>query len=106
MPTSFFLEMWRPEGYTFFGCGESLVVGKGDVLTVTRGGKAARWRGNLLAQLRGVLATRRAPRWPGLPPFFGGFVGYVAYDAARAIERLPVRAVDDLALPEVYLMET
>ncbi|RKQ83492.1 anthranilate synthase component I family protein, partial [Brockia lithotrophica] len=31
---------------------------------------------------------------------------YVAYDAARAIERLPVRAVDDLALPEVYLMET
>ncbi|WP_252393314.1 hypothetical protein, partial [Brockia lithotrophica] len=54
----------------------------------------------------GVLAARRAPRWPGLPPFFGGFVRYVAYDAARAIERLPVRAVDDLALPEVYLMET
>ncbi|PTQ52299.1 MAG: Para-aminobenzoate synthase, aminase component [Hydrogenibacillus schlegelii] len=104
-PASFFLESGSRGRYTFFGCGASLVVGKGDVLAVTRGGKAARWRGNLLARLREVLAARRAPRWPGLPPFFGGFVGYVAYDAARAIERLPARAVDDLALPEVYLME-
>jgi len=104
-PASFLLESDGRGRYTFFGRGGALVVGKDNVLTVTGGGMAARRRGNLLERLREVFAARRAPTLPGLPPFFGGFVGYVAYDAARAIERLPARAVDDLALPEVYLME-
>ncbi|GAB6932084.1 aminodeoxychorismate synthase, component I [Calditerricola satsumensis] len=104
-PASFLLDSGGRGRYTFFGRGEVLVVGKGDALTVTRGGVVARCRGNLLDRLREVLAARRAPTCPELPPFFGGFVGYVAYDVARAIERLPARAADDLALPEVYLME-
>ncbi|HEY8343257.1 MAG TPA: aminodeoxychorismate synthase, component I [Calditerricola sp.] len=104
-PASFFLESGGRGRYTFFGRGEALVVGKGDALKVTRGEVVARCYGNLFDRLREILAARRAPAWPELPPFFGGFVGYVAYDAVRAFERLPARAVDDLALPEVYLME-
>ncbi|WP_449288688.1 anthranilate synthase component I family protein [Marinicrinis sediminis] len=37
-----------------------------------------------------------------LPPFIGGITGYFSYDMAREIERLPVRAVDDLHCPAYY----
>lgn len=40
---------------------------------------------------------------PGLPPFVGGAIGYFGYDLGRLLEQLPVRAVDDLALPELDL---
>jgi anthranilate synthase component 1 len=37
----------------------------------------------------------------GLPRFFGGAVGWLAYDVVRRFERLPQRAPDDLGLPDV-----
>lgn len=36
---------------------------------------------------------------PGLPPFFGGAVGYLSYDLVREFETLPSIAKDDLRLP-------
>lgn len=33
-----------------------------------------------IAYLRTVIAQHRAPRLPGLPPFFGGFAGYFSYE--------------------------
>ena len=30
--------------------------------------------------LRGIIAQNKAPRLPGLPPFFGGFAGYFSYE--------------------------
>jgi anthranilate synthase component 1 len=41
---------------------------------------------------------------PGLPRFVGGAVGYVGYDYARSIERLPSPPRDDLGLDEVCLL--
>jgi anthranilate synthase component 1 len=41
----------------------------------------------------------------GLPRFSGGLVGYLGYDIVRFFERLPVRAIDDLLLPDLYLMQ-
>ncbi|HEX4352365.1 MAG TPA: aminodeoxychorismate synthase component I [Polyangiales bacterium] len=38
-------------------------------------------------------------------PFVGGYVGYVGYDAGRYLERLPDRTRDDLALPDLYLIQ-
>jgi len=46
----------------------------------------------------------KGPRLPGLPPLTGGFVGYLAYDAVRRIERLPDKAVDELGLPELTML--
>jgi anthranilate synthase component 1 len=43
---------------------------------------------------------------PGLPRFVGGAVGYLGYDVVRAFERLPVRAEDELALPDLYMLLT
>jgi para-aminobenzoate synthetase component I len=36
---------------------------------------------------------------PGLPPFWGGAVGYLSYDLVRDFETLPSNAKDDLLLP-------
>jgi anthranilate synthase component I len=41
---------------------------------------------------------------PDLPPFTGGAVGYLAYEAARYFERLPMPDLDTLGLPEAVLM--
>jgi anthranilate synthase component 1 len=42
----------------------------------------------------------------GLPPFQGGAVGYLAYEAVRYFERLPAPDADPLALPEAMLLFT
>ncbi len=36
----------------------------------------------------------------GEPPFLGGGIGYFSYDFGRRIEKIPARAVDELALPD------
>ncbi len=59
-----------------------------------------------LEDLRRMLRERRAPEVPGLPRFFGGAVGYVAYDVARSFEKLPDRLPDDLGLPEMFFFFT
>ncbi|HEY2044867.1 MAG TPA: anthranilate synthase component I [Jatrophihabitans sp.] len=46
----------------------------------------------------------KGPRLPGLPPLTGGFVGYLAYDVVRRIERLPDKALDELAIPELTML--
>src|SRR5688572_10766812 len=38
---------------------------------------------------------------PGLPPFWGGAVGYFSYDLVREFETLPSIAKDDLQLPDL-----
>ncbi len=57
-----------------------------------------------LTALKDVLAGYRPVAMPGLPRFFGGAVGYVAYDAVRFFERLPATLPDDLGLPELYFV--
>ena len=54
--------------------------------------------------LRRLLAAYRPVPVPGLPRFAGGAVGHIGYDMARAFERLPERAGDDLGLPDACLL--
>jgi para-aminobenzoate synthetase component I len=42
---------------------------------------------------------RNEPR-EGEPPFLGGGIGYFSYDFGRQIEKIPARAIDELALPD------
>ncbi len=60
--------------------------------------------GNPLDVLGRAWRAMKGPRLPGLPPLTGGFVGYLAYDVVRRIERLPEKAVDDLGLPELTML--
>lgn len=52
-----------------------------------------------LRPLEAVLAERVAPTGVDLPPFVGGWVGYLGYEAARCYERLPAAPDDPLGLP-------
>jgi anthranilate synthase component 1 len=60
--------------------------------------------GDPLAALGAAWRAMKGPRLPGLPPLTGGFVGYLAYDVVRRIERLPENAVDELGLPELTML--
>ncbi len=62
--------------------------------------------GDPLVALRSLLARERAAPVPGLPPFFGGAVGYLGYDAVRHWERLPQPPPADPDLPEAAFMVT
>jgi len=53
-----------------------------------------------LADLDARLRARMPAEVEGLPRFWGGAVGYFAYDVVRQIERLPNPPEDDLALPD------
>jgi anthranilate synthase component 1 len=53
-----------------------------------------------LADLDARLRARMPAEVEGLPRFWGGAVGYFAYDVVRQIERLPDPPEDDLGLPD------
>jgi len=59
--------------------------------------------GHALAAARTLLAPYAAEPIAELPPFQGGFAGYVGYDWGGVLERLPRLRYDDLAIPDVLL---
>jgi aminodeoxychorismate synthase component I len=54
------------------------------------------------AELRQAITGPRIERTPGLPPFFGGAVGYFSYDFVRHFETLPSMALKDLPIPDLH----
>jgi para-aminobenzoate synthetase component 1 len=74
-----------------------------DLLTGTHPGVHRIGAGDALATVRTLLAPFATAPVEGLPPFQGGAAGYLAYDWANQLERLPVPRYDDLAMPDVVL---
>lgn len=62
--------------------------------------------GDPLADLDARLRARRPAEVPGLPRFWGGAVGYFAYDVVRQIERLPQGPEPDPELPDGLFLFT
>jgi anthranilate synthase component 1 len=58
------------------------------------------------AALGEVLGELRPVTVPGLPRFWGGAVGWLAYDCVRAFEELPARARPGLDLPGLCMVVT
>src|SRR5437870_5936482 len=56
--------------------------------------------GDPLARLRAAVAGYERAGGAGLPRFSGGAVGYVAYEAARHFERLPLASRDPHGAPD------
>jgi anthranilate synthase component I len=93
--------------YSFLGSEPAAVFSsRGHTVTIRAEGAPARQveAADPLESLKELLAGYRPVTLPGLPRFFGGAVGYVAYDAVRFFERLPATLPDDLGLPELYFM--
>jgi anthranilate synthase component I len=107
-PESFLLE--SVEGgeklgrYTFMGVRPATkLVARGDQITTWQGKRQTTAQGDIFETLKAALASHKPAHVAGLPPFTAGAIGFFAYDVVRRIERLPVRAKDDLQLPDACL---
>src|SRR5215469_2816632 len=95
--------------YTFLGAEPALVFrARGSHLELIRPGVGVEVRSveDPFEALRQEVKRRRAPQLDGLPRFFGGAVGLLAYDIVRYFERLPNSPPDDLGVPDVCMMFT
>ncbi len=109
---SFLLESVEGGGgsgrYSFLGTGPRTVFrAKGRRAEFLRKGE---WAGHdtadPLALLQDEMARYKVVPDERLPPFAGGAVGYLSYDAVRWFERLPADLKDDLDLPDACFMLT
>ena len=96
--------------YTFLGSEPRMVMrARGDRVDIIRPGKGTESRiaPNAFEELRKEVQRFKAPEIEGLPRFFGGAVGFLAYDVVRCFEpRIPAHAHDDLGTPDLYMMFT
>nr|WP_226647436.1 aminodeoxychorismate synthase, component I [Mesobacillus subterraneus] len=76
--------------------------GKNNQLTITMDGSSNILEGNPLELMKNQMQKYQVPEVEGLPDFQGGAIGYLSYDYARYIEKLPALAKDDSGIPEVY----
>ena len=95
--------------YTFLGSEPSVVMrARKNRMDIIRPGRGIEVRSvtNSFEELRAEVKRFRAPELPNLPRFFGGAVGFLAYDIVRCFEKIPETTNDDLGTPDFYLMFT
>ncbi len=97
--------------YSFVGAGATVVFkAKDGVVTITEGGLSRRFEcaDDPLRALEGLMARYKpAPVQGDLPLFYGGAVGFLAYEAVRYFEpTVPVARKDDLGVPDLYYIVT
>src|SRR5215468_4112913 len=107
-PYSFLLESVeggeRIARYSFLGADPELIVrGCGPVTFVEKDGKQEVLSQHAIDFVRNYFRERVLARRPGLAPFAGGAVGYLAYDAARWFE--PTLDVDPPASNETLPLD-
>ncbi len=87
-------------------------VGRRPLATLTARGTAVTASGRLsvassddgiLSAIDELLTRFPSPAIDGLPPLYGGLVGYLGYDVVREIERLREVPTDDLRHPDAVL---
>ncbi|HEY5648323.1 MAG TPA: aminodeoxychorismate synthase component I [Nitrospiria bacterium] len=84
---------------------EAVIRGKGARIERHEKGRVSRLKDTPFGVLRTLTAEFSLSRGGGTPPFFGGIIGFFAYDLARFIEHLPSPPKDDLDCPDfVFLL--
>ena len=88
--------------YSFLGSDPYLVLsGKNEQYELRSHHGSTLHQGDPFTALATLLRASRIARPEGFPPFFGGAVGFISYDAVRRFERLPSLAADDLDFPDL-----
>ena len=94
--------------YSFLGSSPSLIVeSRGPEMWLKAPHQNKQWTtlADPLKELENLLAPYRTVPVPGLPRFFGGFVGYVGYDMVRFLEPVGPQKPDPLGVPDsVWLL--
>ncbi len=79
--------------YTFTAKGRHIEI---------RGKERRDMEGDALVELQKFMDRFRGAADPELPPFSGGAVGFVCYDAIRLVENIPAGGKDDFHLPDLH----
>ncbi|MBS4026256.1 MAG: anthranilate synthase component I [Clostridia bacterium] len=91
--------------YSFVGGKPFLVFkSKGNNINLIKGDQTEEFEGAPLKVLKEIMDSYQSISTHNLPHFFGGAIGYFSYDLVRQIEKIPNTAVDELEIPEVYLL--
>lgn len=91
--------------YSFFGSDPYLTLsGRGQEYQIETADQVRTYKGSPFQGLQRALAESVIPKPEGLPPFYGGAVGYLSYDLVRSFESLPVLATDDLRHPHLHMI--
>ncbi|KAB7705360.1 aminodeoxychorismate synthase component I [Bacillus aerolatus] len=100
-----FLESGRGGRYSIAGLSPFAVVcSDQEGIQIQMDGETKAQAGIPLSEFESWMKAFEVPKLEGLPDFQGGAVGYISYDYARYIERLPNLAEDDLGLPLLYFL--
>lgn len=95
--------------YSFIGSSPFLVVramdGRFEIIREGRT-RSIETRENPLLLLKDLLKDYRPVEVDGLPPFFGGAVGYLSYDMIRYFEDISLRDKTSLNLPDMVFLLT
>ncbi len=95
--------------YSFLGADPTLIFrSRGADVEIVENGRVRHEKAGRdpLENLARLLGAYHPVKVPGLPRFFGGAVGYLAYDLVRFFERLPDANPDTLGLYDTYLVIT
>ena len=102
-PHHVLLESGRGGRYSIAGLSPFAVISSNvEGIQIEMNGKIEKRKGLPLSEFESWIKAFEIPVQEGLPDFQGGGIGYISYDYARYIERLPDYAEDDLGLPLLY----
>ncbi len=78
----------------------------GDSVEIERPGRATRKRKvkDPLEPVEKLFREIKPVEFDGLPPFYGGAVGFLSYDVVRSFEKLPETAATDLPVPDALFI--
>ncbi|MFD2444287.1 aminodeoxychorismate synthase, component I [Bacillus sp. CGMCC 1.16607] len=77
------------------------LVGKSGRLIIDNNNEQQEFLGNPLRLMRDWMKDFQIESKEDIPDFKGGAIGFISYDYARYIEKLPAWAEDDLQLPDI-----
>ena len=92
--------------YSILGANPAAIyTARGGKVTVEKGGKVRNVSDDdPLRELERWHRAQKPVEIEGLPPFWGGAVGFVSYDAVRFFERLPEDTENDLDVPDAIFL--
>jgi anthranilate synthase component 1 len=93
--------------YSILGANPAGVyTAQGGRVTVERGGRRRDVKAvpDALGELEKWHRAQRPIQLEGLPPFWGGAVGFLSYDAVRDLESIPDHGENDLEVPEAIFL--
>ncbi|MFZ3591051.1 anthranilate synthase component I family protein [Bacillus sp. DJP31] len=99
------LESGRGGRYSVMGLDPvAILKGKNNILEISNLGKTTTQTGNPLLLMRDWMKEAQIETNLSLPFFQGGAIGFLSYDYARYIEKLPQSSIDDLDVPDLFFM--